>query len=687
MMAMKNKIGLSSFDEDKMRARLRAQGLPKQEIHKRVEQSRHDRKVSALEKAPPRPQAARELNRALDNQLRFLQAQRMKKQQRELLERKTVEKAFRQHPKQATQAAAQGLGRKTPEQKAEKKARKKAKMRKYAKEAAEESWWKPLTDMGAELIPKLLPMLIGLGDYEETEVPMKIGQRPVSNSLLAASSRGSEGYQVPFMHRVGEKVRVQHREFIGDVYSSTSAFTVLSFPLNPGMNETFPWLSPISMQFTSYRLMGMCADFVSQGSDYANSAGLGYVALATQYDTARPGFTNKRDMLNYEFADACKPSRNMCHWIECRPSDIPNDEKFVRAGNIPSGTDIRLYDHGTLYLAVGGNTAGGSVIGQLWVTYDVEFYLPQAGYGSSGTINYAGYTTFTGVAASTPTGTGSYTTDARNSMTLTTASNGWVFPNGIRGDYKCVVLWNGTAGAAGSGLSTPTVSSGNSINEINWGTAVAGNYTFYCNFLVTVNTDACVLAFPGSISALPTGTASVYFIVTQVPIGTVDIPIFDWAGRNFQDRYSKFMKRFDDGTSPLETLKASEITNPFDLRSIDLFSEVYRRVSGMQFTSADPDDFRTEGHYWMFRFDNEGEDDSCSSYELYRVDDANLSLTRSIEYARFTPGNNTICSLFDNSWDSLDSKDFIISCDMIYKSPNLDAFHCYPQSTTTPSKT
>jgi len=51
-------------------------------------------------------------------------------------------------------------------------------------------------------------------------------------------------------------------------------------------------------------------DFVSEGSEYTNSAGLGYVAMSTQYDAGSAPFVDKRSLLNAQFADAAKPSKS-----------------------------------------------------------------------------------------------------------------------------------------------------------------------------------------------------------------------------------------------------------------------------------------------------------------------------------------------------------------------------------------
>lgn len=569
-------------ESDALRAKLKAKGLPGAEVSNRVKQSREDK--IALMKADPgygktlkpsmksetfRPNfqgkmdnAKQRANPRNQGKLRAEFVAFAAKEARESRQRsqrvqvqKTLEKAFHEHPKEAEAIRKNALKlSKTPEER-ERKKQKKRERREMARAMTgveEGSWWDPLVKAGADLLPKLLPMLIGMGDYEEEEPPITKGEMPQSNSLLAAATNGQAGTQVPYMHKKGDKVRVQHREYIGDVYSTTSSFSLTSFPINPGMEELFPWLAPIAACFTYYRLMGAVCDIVSQGTDYANVAGLGYYGLATQYNPLLPDFANKKEFMNYEFANACKPSCNLTHWIECKPNDLPDPERTVRSGTIPSNADLRLYDHGKLFLAVGGNPSSGGIVGMLWMTYDVEFYLPKVSGSASGVLDYYAVSR-TDVTAANPLGNTLIAVDPRSTMNWTVTNNVITIPGGTIGDYYMSIVWRGTASpgnvAPGLTVSTGLTAAGSG------GFALTGELCFYNTYALTVDgtQSSYTFTYDSAGTCLPLGNLAagkVSINVSEIPRAPpAACPIFDPAGLEYEDRYDAYMMKI---LSPVE---------------------------------------------------------------------------------------------------------------------------------------
>jgi hypothetical protein len=179
---------------------------------------------------------------------------------------------------------------------------------------------------------------------------------------------------------------MRHREYLGDVLASTN-FAITKYPLNPGLVLTFPWLSQPAEAFEEYRFRGLIFEFKSTSSDAvlstaANSA-LGTVIMATQYNALSPIFPDKRTMENYEFANSGKPSISFIHPVECAQSQTPVDHLYVRTGSVPDGADIRLYDLADFYIATQGMQVAGGTIGELWCTFEIEFYKPKlvAGIG------------------------------------------------------------------------------------------------------------------------------------------------------------------------------------------------------------------------------------------------------------------------------------------------------------------
>jgi hypothetical protein len=214
-------------------------------------------------------------------------------------------------------------------------------------------------------VNQLFTHITGFGDY-----------RVQQNSLM------HEGMSVPqvvnSMNRGGFIVR--HREYLGDI-DATTAFTVHSYPINPGMNTTFPWLSQIANSFEEYRMRGLVFEFKSLSSDAvlssATSSALGSVIMATAYDVLDPTFATKMEMENYEFANSSKPSCSFVHLVECKKSLTAVSELYIRDSDPPSNSDQRLYDLGMFQIATVGMQANSGVAGELWCTYEVELYHPK----------------------------------------------------------------------------------------------------------------------------------------------------------------------------------------------------------------------------------------------------------------------------------------------------------------------
>lgn len=210
---------------------------------------------------------------------------------------------------------------------------------------------------------RLFKTITGVGDYKVD-----------SNTLMSDS--------VPIFNNSNRTVRVKHREFIGDVISgAANTFNIQAFPINPGLNNTFPWLANVAAQYEEYKIKGMIFEFKTMSADALNSTNtaLGQVILATQYNVLSAAFASKQQMENYEFACSTKPSMSVIHPIECEPHETPLTELFVRNVNttLLSNSDLRLYDFGNFYIATNGLQAANVNLGELWVSYDIEFFKPK----------------------------------------------------------------------------------------------------------------------------------------------------------------------------------------------------------------------------------------------------------------------------------------------------------------------
>jgi hypothetical protein len=311
------------------------------------------------------------------------------------------------------------------------------------------------------------------------------------------------------------------------------------------MDETFPWLAPIANNYTQHRWRGLVFEIKTEASEYTNSVGLGYMAMATQYNSAAPDFTDKKSMLNYENASSGKPSENLLHAVECKKSDLVLDELYNRSGAVPPNTDIRFYDLGSLSVAVGGQSTNGVVIGELWATYEIEFYASKAASSSGVNVGYDGYNLGTGTTGLLPFGNLAAPVKLPNSnlgTTMSAATPTILFPQKARGRY--LVDYFGTHSVNYTVAAPPftltnctavanmwrnqTTSTQNTPNGLN----LSFSYQFYID--INVDNASITMSTAGTLAA----DQGAQLLITQVPRADSfkGTPIFKHLLLKYQDQ-------------------------------------------------------------------------------------------------------------------------------------------------------
>jgi hypothetical protein len=185
------------------------------------------------------------------------------------------------------------------------------------------------------------------------------------------------GNTVPSFRQSSEGVVIAHREFIADVQGSV-LFSLLSLPINPGLPDSFPWLSTVAQNFETYDMLGLVFEYrPSSGSAVsAASAALGVVVYATDYNVLSPVFQNKQVMESYEYSCSTVPFEGMLHPVECAPNSNPLQTMYVRTGAVPPNSDARMFDLGLFQFATQGMQSVYTV-GELWVSYHVALKKPR----------------------------------------------------------------------------------------------------------------------------------------------------------------------------------------------------------------------------------------------------------------------------------------------------------------------
>lgn len=206
---------------------------------------------------------------------------------------------------------------------------------------------------------------LGSGDYS-------VG----ANSIVQRSLKGSDS--IPAMHSNNQSVVIRHKEYIGEIRGNQTFTVNDSFQINPGNQRTFPWLSGVASRFQEYRIKGMVYHYIPSSGTAVSStdAALGTVMMVTSYRATDSAPTSKVELLNEYWASESVPSDSFCHPIECDPKENPYNVQYVRTGEVPAGDSRMLYDLGVTYVATSGQQISGKVLGDLWVTYEIELKKP-----------------------------------------------------------------------------------------------------------------------------------------------------------------------------------------------------------------------------------------------------------------------------------------------------------------------
>lgn len=168
----------------------------------------------------------------------------------------------------------------------------------------------------------------------------------------------------------GNTLVVKHREFLRDIIG-TAAFASVSVPVNPGLTNSFPWLSKIARNFESYRFRKLHFEYDTMVSTDTD----GVAMLVMDYDAADAAPGSKLEAMSYlgsERGPLWAPTLFKAN--QASLNKLP--QRYVRFSSLASNLDIKTYDAGVFYLCTVGSSTTGT-IGELYVDYEVELSTPQ----------------------------------------------------------------------------------------------------------------------------------------------------------------------------------------------------------------------------------------------------------------------------------------------------------------------
>lgn len=217
-------------------------------------------------------------------------------------------------------------------------------------------------DAGAKL-----SKLVGWGDYGA----------PVSNQIIDGGMGG--GVTVNASDDLTGDIYLSHKEFIGNVTASStgatpSIFQQTKYPLNAGIQSTFPFLSQLASNFEMFDFQGLIFEYRPTSGENATANSLGKVMMATQYDPDAADWLNSVQLMNYDYSSSTKPSVGMVHGVETANKQQAVNMMYTRTNN--ETTKSRVFtDLGNFYVATEGipfTAAGTQILGELWVSYRVK---------------------------------------------------------------------------------------------------------------------------------------------------------------------------------------------------------------------------------------------------------------------------------------------------------------------------
>jgi hypothetical protein len=441
---------------------------------------------------------------------------------------------------------------------------------------------------------KMLGGLFGFGDYAP------LSHKPKSNSLL------NGGMDPPKINNTGRVTTVSHREKVLDIYGSINFNIAADIPINPGL-ESYPYERATAANYQEYRILGQLYEFKSLFSEASAVGYLGEVIMCTNYDNAAPLFAGTTEMENTGQASAGKPSISMFHPIECAPAETGTLVKYIRTGAVPSTGVVNNFDWGRFQLATIGQVSDGKLIGELWVTYEIEFLKPiettQAG-ALVRTAMYTGASAAYGV-FDTIVPQSANSLDLTYERTVVSANvflETFTFPsNLVHGTYLVLLQYNGSQAITDfsidqfkllTGLAYADIPGNNGNNRGNWqnapyGTAYANVASAAANIWAIINlvpSDGNVHTFSflsGSNSTIVMPIGAIYFLtVTQlnslVPLSTSTQ--FDLLQKEFYSLKLDSQKEKEEQIDLRNELK----------RQSDLINQLISFNSSNNFVQANP---------------------------------------------------------------------------------------------------
>jgi len=201
---------------------------------------------------------------------------------------------------------------------------------------------------------------------------------PKKNMKTKKGSRSGESKQrsVPVAYGRGTQNRtrspppVKHSEFLGNV-SGNEDFSVVSYALNPGLVESFPWLHKQAAGWEFYRFRKLTVRYETRSP----SAQAGSVMFVIDYKSSDGPPTDEKEANNSSGAREGVIWRELRMGLNVSTAAAISPWKLIRTQ--PSAEPLIDFDVGRLHVAVTGVTGTAApallAVGKLWLDLEVDF--------------------------------------------------------------------------------------------------------------------------------------------------------------------------------------------------------------------------------------------------------------------------------------------------------------------------
>jgi len=215
------------------------------------------------------------------------------------------------------------------------------------------------------------------------------------------------------------------------------------------------------VNYEQYEAKGMIVTFVPLVSDSNQSGIMGSVIISANQNSGAGKCTTKQQQLEMDGVQTGRICDKVIIGIECDPKQHSGSNLlYTRSGPVPSGQDVKTYDLALLQVATSGIPSSvypsGTVLGEIWISYDLEFSSPRMYSGLGMAIPCDRFQVYSGAAGSTaamPLGTAP-NRSIYNSLGGTLGNNGtnnvYTFPDNFVGTVRLMFSLVGSVEATAS---------------------------------------------------------------------------------------------------------------------------------------------------------------------------------------------------------------------------------------------